>query len=227
MPTSTARLTLRFGPYATPQFRYGDVVIDEVRGDVTIVGLTDGLIPWPIGKRGRAKTIVVCAGLADAVRKEANITVCHWWGITPQTVSKWRKSLEIGRITEGTSALLRDHFTPQRQYFMRVKRAPKYRDPGRNEKIRSSRLGKPRPKHVVDALRESHLGTNWSEQTRKRQLDSRMRRFPKSFAPWTSEEDELVRTLSIRVAAKRTGRSKNKVAERRAALGMGRRDGES
>ena len=221
------RFKLRFGPYATPPFSYGDVVMDEVRGEVTIVGLTDGLIPWPIGKRGRAKTIVVYAGLADAVRKEANITVCHWWGITPQTVSKWRKSLEIGRVTEGTSALLRDHFTPQRQKVMRVKRTPKYRDPVRNEKIRSSRLGKPRPKHVIDALRESHLGTNWSEQTRHRQLESRMRRFPKSFAPWTPEDDELVRTLSIRVVAKRTGRSKNKVAERRAALGMGRKDGDS
>jgi hypothetical protein len=225
MPTSTSRLTLRFGPYTTPQFRYGDVVMDEVRGEVTIVGLTDAPIPWPIGKRGRVKTFVVYAGLVDAVRKEANITVCHWWGITPQTVSKWRKALETDRVTEGTNALLRDHFTPQRQKVMRVKRAPKYRDPVRNAKIRSSRLGKPRPKHVIDALRKSHVGTNWSEQTRQRQLESRMRRFPESFAPWTPEEDELVRTLSIRVAAKRTGRSRNKVAERRAALGIGRKDG--
>ena len=74
------RFKLRFGAYATSQFRCCDVVMDEVRGEVTIIGLTDGLIPGPIGKRGRAKTIVVYAGLADAVRKEANITICHWWG---------------------------------------------------------------------------------------------------------------------------------------------------
>ena len=61
------RHKLRFGPYITPQFRYGDVVMDAVRGEVTIVGLTDAAIPWPLGKRGRTTTIAVYAGLADAV----------------------------------------------------------------------------------------------------------------------------------------------------------------
>ena len=45
-----------FGPYRTPVFRFGDVVICEVRGQVELVGLTAGPVPWPVGKRGRVVT---------------------------------------------------------------------------------------------------------------------------------------------------------------------------
>ena len=71
------RFALHFGPYQTPLFSYGDIVVDEVRGEVTIVGLSAAKIPWPVGKRGRAKSLVVYSGLADAVRKESNQAVCH------------------------------------------------------------------------------------------------------------------------------------------------------
>ena len=62
------RHRLHFGPYPTPRFRYGAVVWCEVRGEVTIAGLTDAPIPWPVGKRGRAKSLVVYKGLAKALR---------------------------------------------------------------------------------------------------------------------------------------------------------------
>jgi hypothetical protein len=41
------RFKLLFGPYRTPRFRYGDVVFCEMRGEVKIVGLTNG----PIAER--------------------------------------------------------------------------------------------------------------------------------------------------------------------------------
>jgi hypothetical protein len=44
----------------------------------------------------------VYAGLAEAARRESNAAVRHWWGVTPQTVSKWRKRLGVGRYTDGT-----------------------------------------------------------------------------------------------------------------------------
>ena len=43
------RHRLLFGPYRTPVFKYGDVVICESRGQVEIVGLSGGRIPWPVG----------------------------------------------------------------------------------------------------------------------------------------------------------------------------------
>src|SRR6516165_4814506 len=86
------------GKYRTPRFRYGRKVLCAVRGEVTIVGMTDAPIPWPIGKRGRGRSLVVFKDLAKALRRESNQAICQWWGITPQTVSKWRKALGIGQI---------------------------------------------------------------------------------------------------------------------------------
>src|SRR4051812_23905409 len=96
------RFRLLNGPYAAPRCRPGKRLTCEVRGAVTVCGLSDGPIPWPVGKRGRAKALVVFAGLARAVRTESNLAVCHWWGVTAQTVSKWRRLLDVPRATEGT-----------------------------------------------------------------------------------------------------------------------------
>jgi hypothetical protein len=90
--------------YKTPRFRVGDVVTCSVRGEVTIVAITDGKIPWPIGKTLRARAPVVYKDLERAVRKESNQAVCYWWGITTQTVGKWRKALGVDQQNAGTQA---------------------------------------------------------------------------------------------------------------------------
>ena len=43
--TERDRFKLSFGPYRTPRFEYGDIVFCEMRGEVKIVGLTNGRIP--------------------------------------------------------------------------------------------------------------------------------------------------------------------------------------
>jgi hypothetical protein len=35
------------GTYRTPRFTYGDAVVWVIRGEVQIVGLSNGRIPWP------------------------------------------------------------------------------------------------------------------------------------------------------------------------------------
>ena len=62
-----ARFQLLFGPYQAPRFRVGQVV----RGEVRIVGLSEGRIPWPVGIRGSNRALVVRKGLAKAVRRES------------------------------------------------------------------------------------------------------------------------------------------------------------
>jgi hypothetical protein len=85
------------GSYRTPRFRYGCTVRCEVRGEVEVVGLHEAPIPWPVGKRGRAKSLVVFKDLARAVRRESEVAVAHHWSVTGQTVGKWRKALGVER----------------------------------------------------------------------------------------------------------------------------------
>jgi hypothetical protein len=93
------------GRYRTPQFKYGAVVEDLSRGRVQIVGLSDGRIPWPIGKKGSAKSLVRFKGLAKAVLRESHQAVRHWWGVGGNTVWRWRKALGVRPINEGTHRL--------------------------------------------------------------------------------------------------------------------------
>jgi hypothetical protein len=97
------------GTYRTPRFRIGQRVRCLIRGEVIITGITDAPIPWPIGKFGRGRSLVIYKGLSKAIRRESNLAVCYWWGITPQTVSKWRKLLSVPRATPGTSRLHSEH----------------------------------------------------------------------------------------------------------------------
>ena len=94
------------GTYRTPRVRV--VLSCEARDcDVIVTGYSDARIPWPLGRqRGRsARALVVYGGLAEAVRRESNVAVCHWFGITPQTVSKWRKALGVEPANPGTHRL--------------------------------------------------------------------------------------------------------------------------
>src|SRR5260221_8907808 len=112
--TDDDRFKLLFGPYRTPVFCYGDDVFCEMQGDVILCGLTAARIPWPVGKRkqkgSRARFIVLYGALAEAVRRESAQAVAYWWGITAQTVPRWRKALGVGPVTEGTHRLHHDYF---------------------------------------------------------------------------------------------------------------------
>jgi hypothetical protein len=65
------RFRLRYGSYRTPRFRYGSFVQCAMRGELRIVGITDGPIPWPLGRRKGtgATTLVIYRDLAKALRR--------------------------------------------------------------------------------------------------------------------------------------------------------------
>jgi hypothetical protein len=178
------------GTYRTPCFRYGRKVLCEVRGEVTIVGLTDAPIPWPFGRRGRGRDLlVVYKGLAKAIRRESEQAICRWWGVCPTTVWKWRKALGVGIVTEGTSRLHSEYT----------------KEPW-----------------AVEAIRQIWLGSHHSEETRHRMSEAHRKRgtLVPGTIPWTAEEDNLVKTLPVEEAAKKTGRSLSAVYARRWRLGM-------
>jgi hypothetical protein len=211
------------GKYRTPRFRFGFKVFCEVRGEMTITGLTDAPIPWPVGKRGRGRhSLIVYKGLAKALRRESNQAIAHWWGVDPQTVSKWRRLLGVPRATEGTSRLHSEYDKEPWAVAARANAHRKARDPERCRKIAEARRGKPRPPHVIEAIRKIHLGKNLSAETRQRMSEAHKRRgtLVPGTVLWTPEEDELVRTQSIAEVMLRTGRTYDAVQARRGRLGV-------
>ena len=203
------RFALHFGPYLAPPFIYGDAVMDEVRGEVTVVKLSVARITWPIGKLRQRRSLIVYGGLADAIRQESNQAVCHWWGITPQTVTKWRKALHVEPLNAGS-----------RELFVRYGREERVLDalplartaasrPEARRKLADSRRGKPRPKSVIEALRRANLGRKPSE-TRQRMSVAQKTRAATLHdlrRSWMEHEDDMCRTLTPQEVAKETGRS--------------------
>ena len=218
------RHKLHFGPYRTPRFKYGANVLCESRGELTIVGISDAKIPWPLGRRGRGtRSLVLFKSLVRAVQREAACAVMHCWGASQWLVNKWRRSLGVTRFNEGGRRLLGAiGKSPLRQKALKVMQA-KARDPIRRAKIAAARRGKPRPKHVLEALRKSHLGKPLSAETRRKMSDAHKRRGtypPAAGKPWAPWEDRLVRTLSPAKSAARTGRTLFAVSSRRHKLGL-------
>jgi hypothetical protein len=196
----------------------------EWRGEVKIVGLTDAEIPWPIGQKGSSRSLVIYGSLAQAVRNESNQAVAHWWGITGQTVTKWRRALGVEPITKGTSRLLSDCAREEPIVQARKKAHAKARDPERRRKIAESRRGKKRPRHVIEAVRAANLGRKLSAEHWAKMSAAHKQRGtipPKAEGRWwTPEEDELVRTLTAAEAAERTGRTLPAIYMRRSKLGV-------
>lgn len=99
------------GPYAPPPCEPGSSLHCTLRGWVTVGGLTDAPIPWPWthdtldGGVGSKRSIILCGDLLSAVRAESATSICYHWGVNRKVVSRWRRALEVGRMTPGTAAI--------------------------------------------------------------------------------------------------------------------------
>lgn len=214
--------------YETPRVRVGNVLTCEARDfDVIVIGYTDGRIPWPVGKRkgsaGRGSPVVY-GGLADAVRRESNQAVSYWFGVTPHTVSKWRKALGVGLTNAGTNRLRSDYTDESWAVAARKKAVAKAGDPERRRKISEAQKGRIPPPHVLEAARKArtgkpqppHVGPIVAAAVRKRKAAGLVNHG----RVWTDEEDQIVRDHPGTVAARMLGRTLDSVYSRRIRLGL-------
>lgn len=137
------RFKLRFGKYAKPAFKIGKRANDAILGEVTIIGVTVGKIPWPVFQNKGRKSLVLYRGLLRALQRESAGAVCYWWGVSPYTVSKWKQLLGIGK-TVGTTKLHSLTFKGEAGERARIAGRPTLSSPERRAKISAAMLGKPR-----------------------------------------------------------------------------------
>ncbi|MBA4189529.1 MAG: hypothetical protein C0467_16195 [Planctomycetaceae bacterium] len=164
--------------------------------------------------------------LVDAVRRESVAAVAYYWGVTAQTVTKWRKALRVGALNEGTTRLKSASAKESPGIAKALLKAKsKARDPERRQKIAEARRGKPRPIHVIEAMRNGRAGKPQSDDTRNKIRDAHLRRgtLPqKAGRPWTEQEQAMLGQMSDTEVAQKTKRKVSAVIAMRYRLRIGK-----
>src|SRR5262245_52945625 len=170
-------------------------------------------------KKGGRKSLIVFGALARAVRRESEIAICHWWGVSVTTVWTWRKALGVPQVNEGTARLYRDYAPEQAEperWEPMVKAAS---TPEANAKKAAWRKGRRIHPNALAALK-ARRGKKHTEGTKRKIAETlrRIGRRPPHIRLWTPEEDALLGTMSDEEVAQRTGRTAGAVRSRRVAL---------
>ena len=191
------RFKLRFGPYKTPKYKYGQSVECLRFGEVIIIGTSDGFIPWPLARRpkhrGRASAVLYW-DLVKAVQQESPLAIHHWFGISFSTIKELRKVLSVPLINQGTLQLKLEHCQEDWAVQARKKAWSKARDPERCEKIAAAKRGKKRPPEIAKKMRTAFAGRKHSDQTRQQMSESHKKRGtrpPWLNKPWEPWDDAL------------------------------------
>ena len=219
---------LIFGPYGTPRCRIGGQLRCAIRGAVIVRGMSDTPIQWPYSHRHASDSrpsLIICGDMVRAIRQESASAVAYHFGVTGQTVTKWRKALGVDRQTPGTIDLQRRTIDQHFDDVTRAKVIASTKRPKRNAKIAAAKRGKPRPPHVQELLRRANAKRKPTAETRKRMSDAHLRRGtipPAAGIPWLAADDALLGTMPDGEVAATTGRTLNAVRDRRYVMAVKR-----
>jgi hypothetical protein len=106
------KVKLLFGPYEAAPLKKGDRAWCLYRdAGVIVTTWSDAPTPWPrchlAEGRARGHGLLVDEELARAIKHEAAAAVMHWWGVSRNTVRRWRGALGVGRLdNEGSRRLI-------------------------------------------------------------------------------------------------------------------------
>jgi hypothetical protein len=171
-------------------------------------------------------TCIVFGELIRAIQSESEIAVAHHWGVTPATVSLWRRALGVPRMTDGSRklavALAPERLTDEAREL--AKQVMGRQDA--REKIGALRRGKPLHPNMVAAQREAVKKPKSGEW--RRGQAARMRKLwehPENHGlppchRWTDQELTLLGTESDPVIAERLGVPPYIVENKRRQLGI-------
>jgi len=197
------------GPYRRPAVRRGQIVVCEYRGMVvTVGGLTAAPVPWPLIDRGGPPALIVCGDLVRAIQTESATAIVHHWGVSPQTVWRWKRALGVGRMTEGGKRLYRQ-LLPAKIHSPAAKEASRSasHSPSLMALRSAARRGKPvSPQTTAAAAKAARRKRSkqhrqaLSAGARKAVREGRLQP-PVRGRPWTAKEVELLgQTLDSTVA---------------------------
>ena len=162
------RYKLLFGPYRPRRCKLGDGLVCAIRGRVRVAGFITAPIPWPLARRpggdGRA-FLIMCGGLARAVRRESAAAVIHWWGVSPSTLARWRRALGVPVLTEGT----KKHIAAGQQRAADALRG-------------TSRIWTPKQDASLGTVSDSELGIRFGRKKNGRQRPAPAARDPRRAA---------------------------------------------
>jgi hypothetical protein len=204
------RYKLVDGPYRSPRCRLGRKLRCKIRGWVPVRRITDARIPWPQTLVHNNRTFILTGDLVKAVRRESATAICYWWGVTPQTVSVWRKALDVGRATEGSSRLWQQNAERVMTEEVRRRAVAAANTPEANaKKSATRRRGKPMLPGAREAFRRHREGPRTPEH--RRRIGEALRRIghrpPDGARLWTAEEEALLGTMPDVEVARRVGRT--------------------
>lgn len=216
------RYKLLYGPYHAPRCRLGKKLLCKRRGWVRVTRMSSGPIQWPMTTERRGKAFILCGDLARAVRRESSVAVCYWWGVTPQTVTVWRRVLGVPRLNEGSGLLHKLHAAENLTPEVTARAVRASHTPEAIARRTEKRRGQPMHPNARKGL-EANRVKKHTEATRRKMSETHRQRgtMPPGLRPWTAEELALLGTIPDRELAARTGRTISAIESKRSVLKNG------
>lgn len=184
MPVAPDLLT---GPYQAPDCHVDGWLDDEIHGRVQVGGWTHAPLSWPRRKKTGKHSPILCGDLVRAVQMESVEAICHWWGVGPTTVWKWRQALGVPQVNAG-SLKLRLERHPGVPHEAAARGREKARSPESIAKSADARRGR----KVSQERRESLI--QWAKQPRIK--------FDTPGRYWSEREIKFLRRWYPRITAR-------------------------
>jgi hypothetical protein len=204
-PLDANKVRLHFGPYSVPEPSRGGYLFCRIRGKVKVGSYSNGPIPWPCVEGTRSP--ILCDDLVLAVERESELAVAHHWGVSPTTVSKWRRVLEVDPVNSGTR-ILKSYTTTEAM------------TPALRAHIAARKRGKPRhlsptgERRLLAALRRPKP-ESWRKVMAPHWAARRGRPVDPADKPWSAKEERVLGTMPDREAARLIGRAVGAVMSHR------------